>query len=63
MVNTTFFVLGKSAKKSREINSNGAVVHFRLLILPQDLFGFLIDKQILQVQMKFVTSSFTVGHQ
>ena len=63
MVNTTFFVLGKSAKKSREINSNGVVGHFRLLILPQDLFGFLIDKQILQVQMKFVTSSFTVGHQ
>ena len=63
MVNTTFFVLGKSAKKSREINSNGAVGHFRLLILPQDLFDVLIDKQILQVQIKFVTSSFTVGHQ
>ena len=62
-MNTTFFVLGKSTKKSSEINSNGAVGHFRLLILPQDLFDVLIDKQILQVQIKFVTSSFTVGHQ
>ena len=48
-----FVVLGK---KSREINSNGAVGHFLIPILPQDLFGVLIDKQISQAEIKLITS-------
>ena len=52
-------VFGKSTKKSREINSNGTVGHFLLPILPQGLFGILIEKQILQVEIKFVISSLT----
>ena len=47
-------------KKSREINPNGPVSHFLFPILPQNLFCVLIDKQILQLEIK---SSLTVDHQ
>ena len=62
-MNITLVVLDKLTKNSREINSNGAVGNFFLPILPQGLFGVLIDEQILQVEIKFVTSSLTVDHQ
>ena len=52
-------VLAKSSKKSKEMNSNGAIGYFLLPILPQSLLGVLIDKQIWQVEIKFVRSSLT----
>ena len=41
------------------MNSNGAIGYFLLPILPQSLLGVLIDKQIWQVEIKFVRSSLT----